>query len=112
MPSSYVFTTNYCSERRETCRIGATIEVDVTHNEGSGKRSSRIANIFTSIHSVRWEGGGQATAIGLSKMSFMVHCKFEKGSQSQHFQSTLLVARERGNKKQYSVYVLDNVDNS
>ena len=44
-------------------------------------------------------------------MSFMVHCNFEKGSQNQHFQSTILVGRE-DHKKGYSVYALDNVDNS
>ena len=30
----------------------------------------------------------------------------------QHFQSTLLVGREGGCHKEYSVYALDNVDNS
>ena len=45
-------------------------------------------------------------------MSFMVHFDFEKGSQNQHFQSSLLVRREGGgHRKQYSVYALDNVDN-
>ena len=44
-------------------------------------------------------------------MSFMVHCDFGKGSQNQHFQSTL----DRGGGghiKGYSVYALYNVDNS
>ena len=44
-------------------------------------------------------------------MSFMEHCYSEKGSQNQHFQSTLLVGRE-GVTKEYSVYALNNVDNS
>ena len=45
-------------------------------------------------------------------MSFMGHCDFEKGSQNQHFQSTLLVGKEGVTQKEYSVYALDNVDNS
>ena len=46
-------------------------------------------------------------------VSFMMHCDFGMGSQNQPFQSSLLVRRERGgHKKDYSVYGLDNVDNS
>ena len=38
---------------------------------------------------------------------------FRRGrSQTQHFQSSLLVQREGGHKTEYSVYALDNVDNS
>ena len=44
-------------------------------------------------------------------MSFLVHCDFEKGYQNQHFQSTILLRKERV-KKEFSVYALDNVDNS
>ena len=42
----------------------------------------------------------------------MGHCDFEKGSRNQHFQSTLLVRRQGGHKKEYSVYALDYVDNN
>ena len=45
-------------------------------------------------------------------MLSMVHCDFEKGPQNQHFQNTLLVWREWVTEKEYSVYALDNVDNS
>ena len=45
-------------------------------------------------------------------VSFMVHCDPKKGSQNQHFQITLLVGREVGHTKEYSVYPSDNVDNS
>ena len=38
-------------------------------------------------------------AVRFFKMSFMVYCDFEKGSQNQHFQSTLLVVREGFTKK-------------
>ena len=41
-----------------------------------------------------------------------INCNFEKESQNQHFQSTLLVGRGWVTKKEYSVYALDNVDNS
>ena len=44
----------------------------------------------------------------LFKLSFIVHCDFEKGSQNQHFQHTLSVVRE-GVAKEYSVYALDNI---
>ena len=45
------------------------------------------------------------------------HCTHIKnvvyGSENLHFQSTLLVCRERGgHKKEYSVYARDNDDNS
>ena len=33
------------------------------------------------------------------KMSFMVHCDFDNGYRNQHFQSTLLVGRERSQKE-------------
>ena len=47
------------------------------------------------------EGESRAT-VRFSKMSFVVHCCFEKVSQYQHFQSTL--GREGGgHKKEYSV---------
>ena len=36
-------------------------------------------------------GWGLRAAIRLKKISFMVHCDFEKGSQNQHFQSMLFV---------------------
>ena len=49
--------------------------------------------------------------VRFSKMLLMVHCDFEKGSRNQHFQSTLLVERERVTKE-YSVYALDNAVNS
>lgn len=44
----------------------------------------------------------------------MVHCDFENGSKTQHFQGTLLVGREgvTNNSSAYSVYALNNVDNS
>ena len=43
-------------------------------------------------------------------MSFMGHCDFEKGSQSQYFQS-ILFGREGGrHKKEYSVHALDNFE--
>ena len=42
---------------------------------------------------------GSRVAIRFSKMSFMMHCHFEKRSQNQHFQSNLLVGREEGTKK-------------
>ena len=49
-------------------------------------------------------------------MTFIVHnnADFEKGSRNKHFQSTRLVGREGGrvSQKEYSVYGLDNVDNS
>ena len=56
------------------------------------------------------EGGGSRAAVRFSKMPcIMVHCGFEKGSQNQQFQSTLLVGREGGgNKKEYS-YTLDKL---
>ena len=38
--------------------------------------------------------GGQGPMYAFEKMSFMVHCDFQKGSQNQHFLSTLLVGRE------------------
>ena len=55
--------------------------------------SSGIVVIFTSVHSVTWEGGGQGLMYAFQK-------------------STL--GREGGGhtKKEYSVYALDNVDNS
>ena len=40
-------------------------------------------------------------------MSLIMHCDFETGTQNQHFKNTLLVPQ-----KEYSVYALDNVDNS
>ena len=52
---------------------------------------------------------GSRTAISFSKVSFMVHCDLEEGSKN-HFQSTLLVERERVTQK-YSVYALDDIDN-
>ena len=45
----------------------------------------------------------------------MVHCDFEKGSQNQHFHSTLLVpygGSEGVTTKEYSVFALHNVDNT
>ena len=60
---------------------------------------------------MRLEGRGSRTTVRFLIMSFIVHCNFEKGSQNQHFQSTLLVGREGVTKKEYSVYALDNVDN-
>ena len=54
--------------------------------------------------------GGSRDAVRFLKiMSFMVNCYSEKGSQIQHFQSTLL---EEGHKKKYPVYAFENVDNS
>ena len=44
-------------------------------------------------------------------MSFMVHCDFEKVSQNQHFQSTLLVGREGVTKRVLGVYAVDDVEN-
>ena len=63
--------------------------------------SSRIVIIFTSV---RWVGGGGswAAVVRSLKMSFMVHCSFEKGSQNQHFRSTLFVGRDEG----YNIRVL------
>ena len=37
-------------------------------------------------------------------------CAFEKGTQDQHFQSTPLVGREGGHRREYYVYILDTVD--
>ena len=46
-------------------------------------------------------------------VSFMMHCDIGMRSQNQPFQSTLSIRREGGGlKKDYSVYGLDNVDNS
>ena len=45
-------------------------------------------------------------------MSFTVDCNFEKGSENQHFQNTLLAGWERARNKGYPVYALDNVDSS
>ena len=45
------------------------------------------------MYTVR-EGGQWSTCIHLSKSHLYVHCDFEKGSQNQHFQSTLLVGKE------------------
>ena len=41
-----------------------------------------------------------------------VHCDYEKGSQNQHFQSTLLAEKEGATQKEYSACALGNVDNS
>ena len=41
-------------------------------------------------------------------MSFMMHRDFEKGSENQHIQSTLLVGSE--GVIDYSVHALNNVD--
>ena len=38
-------------------------------------------------------------AIRFSKMLFIVHCCFEKGSQNQHLQSIVLVGNEGGGHK-------------
>ena len=42
----------------------------------------------------------------------MVHCDFEGGSQNQHFESILSVGKEGSHKKEYSVYALDDINNS
>ena len=63
------------------------------------------------VHKGTLEGRGSRSARHFSKMSFLVHCDFEKGYQNQHFQSTILLRKERV-KKELSVYTLDNVDNS
>ena len=55
--------------------------------------SSGIVIIFASV---RWEGG-------------VMGCRM---LQNQHLKSTLLVGREAVIKKVYSVYAMDNVDNS
>ena len=60
------------------------------------KGSSKIVVIFTSV---RWEGRGQRLAYCFLKMSFKVFCDFEKGSQNQHFQITLLVGRDGVTKR-------------
>ena len=75
------------------------IKGEAYFNIGSGHwGSSRIVIIFTSVHSVRWEGEAQGSLL------FVGHCDFEKGSQNQHSQSTLLVGREGGgHNKEYSV---------
>ena len=68
--------------------------------------------IFTSVQNVRW---GSRAVVRFSKMSLIMHCDFETGTQNQHFKNTLLVGREVPQKKStvlYSVYALDNVDNS
>ena len=52
-------------------------------------------------------GGGVNVRLRFYKMSLMVHCYFEKGSQNQQFQSTLLGGRV-GHKKEYSVYVFSS----
>ena len=54
---------------------------------------------------------GSRVAIHFRKMSFMEQGDFQKGSPNQHFQSTLLVGKEWVTKE-YSVYALDNCDNS
>ena len=49
-----------------------------------------------SLFSHRTLGGKRSmTAYVYKKNSFMEHCESENGSQNQHFQSTLLVGRER-----------------
>ena len=44
----------------------------------------------------------------VSLVLIVVHCDFDNGSQNQHFQKYSFGGR--GNKKQHSVYALDNVD--
>ena len=41
-------------------------------------------------------------AIRFLKMSFMVHCDFEKGSRNQYYQSTLLVLTWKGGGHKHS----------
>ena len=44
-------------------------------------------------------GRGSRAVVRFLKLSLMVHCHFEKGSQNQHFQNTLLEGREGVTKK-------------
>ena len=55
--------------------------------------------------------GGPSDAVRFSKMSFMVHCDFENGSQNKHYKYSFGRAGG-GHNKVYFVYALDNVNNS
>ena len=48
-------------------------------------------------------GRGSRATVRFFKMSFMMHCDFEKGSRNQHFQSTLFVGREGSDKRSLCV---------
>ena len=50
-------------------------------------------------------------AVRFSKMSFMVHCDFEKGISKSTFSKYSFGREGGGHKKVYSVYAIDNVDN-
>ena len=53
---------------------------------------------------------GQGPLYPFLKMSLMVYCDFEKGSQNQHFQSTLLLGRDGVHKKSRFFIMLTILD--
>ena len=75
-------------------RFGRPLLVPGMSSSNLFKGSSRIVISFTSVHSVRREGGGLGSAYAFLKMSFVMHCHFGKGSHDQHVQSTILLGRE------------------
>ena len=82
------------------------------HIYETSKGSSKTVIIFTSIASVRWEGGGQGPPKVFQKMLLMVHCDYEKGSKNQLFILTVFVGRERSQKRVLLLIMLTILDDS
>ena len=57
-----------------------------------GRRGSRELSSFSRAYAAREGVNGHHTFF--KNVISMLHCDFEKGSQTQHFQSTSLVGRE------------------
>ena len=60
----------------------------------------------------RYAARESRAAVCFSKLSIMVHCDFEKGSQNQYHSKYSFDREGGGHKKEYAVYAFANVDNS
>ena len=80
----------------------------------SFKGLSRIVIVSTSVHSVRWGGGGGGSTVkgcrAFLKCRLWCIVILRRGLKVDIFK--VLFWKGGGHKKEYPVYALDNVDNS